>query len=36
MKNMAFILFLNGKTFALNKTNKTYTVERTFQAVSVV
>ena len=30
------IFFLNGKAFALNKTNKTYIVEWNFQAVSVV
>jgi hypothetical protein len=29
-------LFLNGKAFTLNNTNKYYIVERNFQAVSVV
>jgi hypothetical protein len=29
-------LFLNGKAFTLNKTNKNYIVEWNFQAVSVV
>jgi hypothetical protein len=29
-------LFLNGKAFILNETNKTYIVEWNFQAVSVV
>jgi hypothetical protein len=29
-------LFLNGKAFTLNKTNKTYIVEWNLQAVSVV
>jgi hypothetical protein len=31
---MAFIFFLNGKAFILNKTNKTYIVEWNFQAVT--
>jgi hypothetical protein len=29
-------LFLNGKAFTLNKTNKNYIVEWNFQAVSIV
>ena len=36
VEKYGFYLFLNGKAFALNKTNKTYIVEWNFQAVSVV
>jgi hypothetical protein len=34
-KRRLLFLFLNGKAYTLNKTNKTYTVEWNFQAVSV-
>jgi hypothetical protein len=35
-KWLLIYLFLNGKAFALNKTNKTYIIDWNFQAVTVV